>query len=203
MISVLIVDDHPLISEGLSKALAETGSISVCAIAQNAAECLSHFTQFAPDLILLDIKLPDGNGVDLCKKIIGIKPSQKIIALTSYNQKYYIQEMIKSGAQGYLLKNAQPTEIVEAIICVTEGEMYFSPEIDRIIHAKIDNSIYLSKRESEVLKLIANGLTNAEIAEKLFISPLTVDSHRKNLILKLGAKNTASLIHIASQDGFV
>ncbi len=203
MISVLIVDDHPLISEGLSKALFETGSICVCAIAQNAAACFDLFKQHDPDVILLDIKLPDGNGVDLCKKIIGDKPSQKIIALTSYNQKYYIQEMIKSGAQGYLLKNAEPNQITEAIIAVYEGEMYFSPEVDKLIHAKIDNSIYLSKRETEVLKLIANGLTNAEIAEKLFISPLTVDSHRKNLILKLGAKNTASLIHIASQDGFV
>jgi DNA-binding NarL/FixJ family response regulator len=203
MINVLIVDDHPLIAEGLGKALTATGSINVCGYASNAGTVLSKTSQLLPDVILLDIKLPDGNGVDLCKRIIEANPAQKVIALTSFNQRYYIQEMIKNGAQGYLLKNAEPAEIIDAIFCVYEGETYYSPEVRKIIFADKDHSIFLSKREIEVLKLIAQGLTNAEIADKLFISPLTADSHRKNLIIKLGAKNTASLIHIASIDGFI
>ncbi len=203
MIKVLIVDDHPLIAEGLQNSLSGNGSISVCGIAHSARECMALFNEYRPDVILLDIKLPDGSGTEISKAIIQTNPQQKIIALTSYNQKYYVQEMIRNGVQGYLLKNATPSEIIEAIICVSEGENYFSPEIERLLHSKCDNQIFLSKREIEVLHLIAQGLTNAEIADKLFISPFTADSHRKNLILKLGAKNTASLIHIASADGFI
>jgi DNA-binding NarL/FixJ family response regulator len=203
MVNVLIVDDHPLIAEGLGKALTATGSINISGYANSAATALAKATLLKPDVILLDIKLPDGNGIEVCKKIIDALPSQKVIALTSFNQRYYIQEMIKNGAQGYLLKNAEPAEIIDAIFCVFDGETYYSPEVRKIIFADKEHSIYLSKREIEVLKLIAQGLTNAEIADKLFISPLTADSHRKNLIIKLGAKNTASLIHIASVDGFI
>lgn len=203
MISVLIIDDHPVLAQGLAKALAESKSLTVCGIAPDGATARKMFPICKPDVLLLDIKLPDDNGLELCKHFLSIKPEQKIIILTTYNQRYYIESLIHNGAMGYLLKNASPDEIIEAVICVSEGETYFCKEVKEILKNKDNNSIYISKREMEVLQLIAKGMTNQEIADKLFISPLTVDSHRKNLIMKLGAKNTASLIHIASQDGLI
>jgi DNA-binding NarL/FixJ family response regulator len=203
MISVLIVDDHPLIAQGLVKSLEQSASIKVCGIATTGKEALEKVELLAPSIILLDIKLPDDNGINICKSIITKNSSQKVIALTSYNQRYYIQSMIDAGVQGYLLKNTNPEEIIEAIICVSEGETYYSNEVEKVLQKQNEQSIYISKREMEVLKLIAEGFTNQEIAEKLFISPLTVDSHRKNLIMKLGAKNTASLISIANSSGYL
>lgn len=203
MISVLIVDDHPVLAQGLAKALSDSGSLHVCGVAPTGAKAKELFELHHPDVVLLDIKLPDDSGLDLCKYFIGKVPEQKIVVLTSYNQRYYIESMLQNGAMGYLLKNAEPSEIIEAIICVAEGESYFCREVKEILKNKDQSPIFISKRELEVLRLIAQGMTNQDIADKLFISPLTVDSHRKNLIMKLGAKNTASLIHIASQDGLI
>lgn len=203
MISVLIVDDHPVLAQGLAKALSDSGSLHVCDVAPTGAKAKELFELHHPDVVLLDIKLPDDSGLDLCKYFIGKVPEQKIVVLTSYNQRYYIESMLQNGAMGYLLKNAEPSEIIEAIICVAEGESYFCREVKEILKNKDQSPIFISKRELEVLRLIAQGMTNQDIADKLFISPLTVDSHRKNLIMKLGAKNTASLIHIASQDGLI
>ncbi|HRX67234.1 MAG TPA: response regulator transcription factor [Tenuifilaceae bacterium] len=203
MINVLIVDDHPLIAQGLVKSLEKLDSIKVCGIAITGKEALEKVEFLNPDVVLLDIRLPDDNGINICKSITKKTPSQKVIALTTFNQRYYIQSMIDAGVQGYLLKSSSADEIIEAIICVSEGETYYCEEVEKILRQQNEQSIYISKREMEVLKLIAEGFTNQEIAEKLFISPLTVDSHRKNLIMKLGAKNTASLISIANSDGYL
>ncbi len=202
MISVIIVDDHPVVAHGLKSYFETSGSIIVKGIANTAKECIGLLNIVTPDVILLDMKLPDSSGIELGKIIFDNCPCSKIIVLSSYNQQYYINAMLKLGVQGYLLKNTPPNIIIDAIIQVHEGENYFCKEVNKLL-VPTDDNLFLSTREIEVLKLIAQGLTNQQIAEKLFISHLTVDSHRKNLIIKLGAKNTASLINIAGVQGYL
>ncbi len=202
MITVNLIDDHPLITQGLKQSLEQTGKITVLNVAHSIKEGLQQLEPTFPDVILLDMKLPDGMGNELTCQIIGVNPKAKILILSSFNQQYYINSALKAGAKGYLLKNSDPDEIILAITEVAEGGTYLSDEVKKLMDAKKE-SVFISQREIEVLKLIANGLTNQEIADKLFISPLTADSHRKNLIVKLGAKNTASLINMAGQMGYL
>lgn len=203
MIRILIVEDHPAMVEGLRKILSESEEIAVLDIATDASKCMGLVKGYAYDVILLDIMLPGSNGLDLCSEIIKVKPEAKILALSTYNQRYYIETMLQNGAKGYLLKNNSKEVILHAIKTVHAGNAYLCEEVKNVLRQHTDHSLALSRREIEVLRLIAEGLTNKEIADKLFISPLTVDSHRKNLIIKLGAKNTASLIRIAMSEGFV
>lgn len=202
MVSVFIIDDHPIVTKGLQQSLESTGSIRVSGIAHTAKLALEQLSEVLTQVVLLDLKLPDGNGIELSKEIFKRFPEIKIVVLTSFNQRYYIKAMVQNGVQGYLLKNSPPEAVIDAIFAVIDGENYFCTEVKELLKEQ-EPTIYLSTRELEVLKLIANGLTNQEISEKLFLSPLTVDSHRKNLIIKLGAKNTASLISIANNDGYL
>jgi DNA-binding NarL/FixJ family response regulator len=200
---VLIVEDHPMVVEGLKKVLEDNPDTELCGVAGNADACLKHLEENIPDVILLDLMLPGMNGIDLCALITAKYPKVKVLALTTYNQRYYVEKMLNNGAKGYLLKNAGSWEIIEAIQTVFDGRVYLCDEIKRMVNKRTDQTLSLSNREIEVLRLIAEGLTNKEIADKLFISPLTVDSHRKNLIIKLDARNTASLIKIAGEQGFI
>ncbi|MBS4059087.1 MAG: response regulator transcription factor [Bacteroidetes bacterium] len=203
MIRILIVEDHPAMVEGLRKILSEADEITTLDVATNASKCMAHVKGYTYDVILLDIMLPGSNGLDLCSEIIKVNPEAKILALSTYNQRYYIETMLQNGAKGYLLKNNSKEVILHAIKTVYAGNNFLCEEVKHILRQHPDHSLALSRREIEVLRLIADGLTNKDIADKLFISPLTVDSHRKNLIIKLGAKNTASLIKIAMSEGFV
>lgn len=203
MSNILIVEDHPVVVEGLQKLLRDKGITSDCIVANTVEECLLTLKAFSPDLILLDYNLPDGNGLDLCKTIVNMKPLMKILAISSYKEQSLVKQMMENGAMGYILKNASEDEIIEAVTTVLLGKKYMCEETQNILDGKNSSSSILTRRELEVLKYISDGFTNPEIAEKLFISPLTVDSHRKNLILKLDAKNTASLIKIAFQNGYL
>jgi len=203
MSNILIVEDHPVVVEGLQKLLCGKGITQECLVAYNVKECLHILKSFTPDLILLDYNLPDGNGIDLCKTILSKIPSIKILAISSYKEQSLVKRMIDNGAMGYVLKNASEDEIIEAVDTVLSGKSYMCEETQNILDGKNNNTSILTRREIEVLKYISDGYTNPEIAEKLFISPLTVDSHRKNLILKLDAKNTASLIKLAFQNGYL
>ncbi len=203
MSNILIVEDHPVVVEGLQKLLADKKIALKCIVAYSAKECLKAINSFEPDLVLLDYSLPDGNGIDLCKIILAKYPKSKILAISSFREQSLVKRMVDNGALGFVLKNASENEIIEAIQTVLSGKQYLGSEIIEILKGKENNNPILTRRELEVLKHIADGFTNTEIAEKLFISPLTVDSHRKNLIIKLDAKNTASLIKIAIQKGFI
>jgi len=195
---IFIVEDHPVVAEGLQKLLAEEGICDNCPVTYSGKQCLETLKVFTPQVLFLDINLPDINGIDLCKTILGLYPSVKIIALSSFGSKSFIQKMLEHGASAYLLKNAGREEIISAIKAVAGGNTYYGPGIKDILENKACDGIpILTKREQEVLKLIAEGLTNNEIAERIFISPLTADSHRKNLLVKLGARNTASMVRIA------
>lgn len=203
MKKIFIVDDHPVVAEGLRKLIIDSGAADVIGIAETGKACLDFLRWEKPDIIFLDINLPDTSGIDLCKEIKSKYQTIKILALTSYNEKSIIKKMIENGADGYLLKNSDAYDITEGIKEVTLGNKYFAAEVNSILRKEEPTEILLTRREKEVLILIADGMTNNEIAEKLFISSLTVDSHRKNLITKLNARNTASLIKIAIENNFI
>jgi len=203
MISILIVDDHPVVAEGIRKLIQDSQTANVIGVAGTAKSCLDFLRWEKPDVILLDIGLPDMSGIELCKAIKVRDASLKVLALTTFNERSTVVNMMKSGADGYVLKNSDTEEIIEAITVVFKGGKYICDSADALLKETTSNELLLTNREKEVLKLIAEGFTNQEIAEKLFISPLTVDSHRKNLITKLEARNTASLIKIALDKGLL
>ena len=200
---VFIVDDHYMVIEGIRSLLQHEKAIEWMGHATNAASCLSFLQHQLPDVILMDISMPDKSGIDLCREVREKYPSVFIVGLSTFNQQSFIQRMLDNGASGYVLKNATQEELMEAIELVAKGKTYLSDEVAQVLRKQDDADIVLTRREKEVLELIAGGMTNNEIGEKLFISPSTVDTHRKNLLAKFEAKNTASLIHIASRMQFI
>lgn len=204
---VFIVDDHPMVVAGLQSLLNGLPGIEITGSANNAFEAMAFLKKNDTDIILLDINLPDINGIDLCKKIHKDLPHIRIIAISTFSERSYISRMIENGASGYLIKNAPAEEIAEAIQTVLKGKMYMSVSMEHLTRPASlipnDGLPALTKREKEILINIADGLTNNQIAEKLFISPLTVDTHRKNLLTKLQAANTASLIRIAIENRLI
>ena len=200
---VFIVDDHYMVIEGIRSLLQNEKNIEWAGHASNAASCLAYLHQQQPDVILMDINLPDKSGIDLCKEVREKYPPVFIIGLSTFNQLSFIQKMMDNGASGYVLKNATQQELMEAIKTVAKGKTYLSFEVSQTLRNTINSTVVLTRREKEVLNLIAEGMTNNEIAAKLFVSSTTVDTHRKNLLTKFEAKNTASLIHIASHMHFI
>jgi DNA-binding NarL/FixJ family response regulator len=204
---IFVIDDHPMVLEGLKILLGNIEGLVVSGTAENAYQALELLKMSLPDVILCDINLPDTNGIDLTKQIKDLYPSVKILGLSTFNERSYITRMMQNGASGYLLKNAAKEEILEAIDAVMAGKKYLSFEVtDMLLQNPAEAAApiaILTRREKEVLGLIAEGLTNPEIAEKLFVSPLTVDSHRKNLLHKLQAKNTAALVAVAVKNGLI
>jgi DNA-binding NarL/FixJ family response regulator len=196
---VFIVDDHYMVIEGIRSLLQNEKAVEWAGHATNASSCLAFLQQQQPDVILMDINLPDKNGIDLCKEVKEKYPSVFIVGLSTFNQQSFIQKMMDSGASGYVLKNASQEELMDAIETVAKGKIFLSDEAAQSLQKKGNATIVLTRREKEVLELIAEGMTNNVIAQKLFISPATVDTHRKNLLAKLEAKNTASLIRMATQ----
>ncbi len=200
-ISIFIVDDHFMVIEGIHSLLQNEKSITWMGHAGNAASCQAFLQNQRPDIILMDINLPDKSGIDLCKEVKDRYPAVNIIGLSTFNQQSFIEKMIANGASGYVLKNATQQELMDAIHTVIKGKQFLS--FDAAVALRKQDEAHsvplITRREKEVLEHIAEGMTNNEIAHQLFISTTTVDTHRKNLLLKLGAKNTASLIRIATQ----
>jgi DNA-binding NarL/FixJ family response regulator len=207
MIRVFIVDDHFIVVEGLKSLLSNEKDIEVVGYAMNADACLHFFAIHAADIILMDINMPGMDGIQLCKEIKSRYPSIIVLALSTYNQDSYITRMIENGASGYILKNTDKEELVEAIHTINKGKKYFSFEVGQVIKSQIqhpNNQLpILTRREKEVLALVADGCTTLEIAHKLFISDTTVNSHRRNLLDKINAKNTAALIKFAIENKLV
>lgn len=199
MTSVFIVDDHSLIVEGIRSMLAQDPSIHFAGHASSAAACLEQLSTEVPDVILMDINLPDKSGIELCKEVKKMFPSVRILGLSTFNQQSFIKTMMDYGASGYLVKNASQEEVLEAIHSVMKGIKYLSDDAAITLRTKGEHDTLpiITRREKEVLALIAEGLTNGEIAEKLFVSVTTVDSHRKNLLAKFNTRNTASLVKLA------
>jgi DNA-binding NarL/FixJ family response regulator len=199
-IKIFITDDHYMVIEGIHSLLLQEESFEWMGHATNATSCLAFIKQQQPDVLLLDINLPDKSGIDLCREIKDKYPDIQILGLSSFNQQSYIQKMIENGASGYLLKNAGKEEIVKAVKTVVRGDLFLSTEAAKTIRENKDAQIpVITRREKEVLQLIAEGLTNRSIADKLFISATTVDTHRSSLLTKFDVKNTANLIKLAAQ----
>lgn len=201
--SIFIVDDHYMVIEGIRSLLQNVKGIEWMGHATNAASCLGFLKNQQPDIILMDINLPDMSGIDLCKEVRQKYPSVFVLGLSTFNQQAFIRNMIDNGASGYVLKNATKEELLDAIEAVQYGKTYLSHEANLSLREKEDKMPPISRREKEVLQLIAEGLTNNEIAEKLFISVPTVNTHRKSLLEKLEAKNTAILIGKATKMGLI
>lgn len=201
---IFIVDDHYMVIEGIRSLLQNEKSIEWMGHAMTAASCLAFLDRQLPDVILMDINLPDKSGIDLCKEVKTKYPSSFIIGLSTFNQQSFIQKMMDNGASGYVLKNATQEELMEGIEMVMRGKTYLSDEAALSLQKNNNSEVpILTRREKEVLELIADGMTNAEIAGKLFISVTTVDTHRKNLLAKFEAKNVASMIKAAVQMQFI
>ena len=197
MIQVAITDDHKMLVEGLKKMIEESGQAQVIGMAHSGKECRTLLKHMQPDVLLLDINLPDISGVDLCAELKQNYPNLKILALTSYGEYSMVRRMLDNGALGYVLKNAMCEEVIEGIATVAQGEPFLCHEVDMLMKKQADTSVWLTPREEALLKLIVEGYTNPEIAEKIFLSPETIKGYRKNLLFKLGAKNTAALVKIA------
>ena len=202
-IKFLIVDDHRILVDGLKKLFESSDNILVTGIAYTARECRAALQTQTPDVILLDINLPDINGIELCKEIKTSRPEIKIVALSSFNEYAIVRRMMENGASGYVVKNAMPEEIILSVETVANNERFLCEEIDMLMRKRSHNPVWLTPREKELLKLIVNGLTNQEIAEKMFLGVETVNSYRKNLLLKLGAKNTAVMVRMAMEEKLV
>lgn len=206
-IKVYIIDDHPMVIEGVKSLLSDSEKIEVVGSATDGYVALEKLIENRADIILVDINLNDMNGIDLCRILKEKFPQVKVLGLSTFKERSYITRMIEAGASGYLLKNAAKDEIEEAVDLAYRGKLYLSMEVTEIITkpTSLQNNTVplLTSREKEVLQLIAEGLTNNDIAAQLFISPLTVDSHRKNLLAKFGVKNTAAMIKYALDFGLL
>lgn len=207
MINVLIVDDHKVFREGITTLLEKKENISVAAEASNKEELFLSLKNKKIDVILMDISLGNENGIELSKQLITVNPNIPILALSMHNEPHYIIEMIEVGASGYLLKDTGSIELCEAIETVFKGGTYFRDKVASVMLDKLRNKIAkktpskanipLSRRELQVLKLIVDEYSNKEIADELFISIRTVETHKRNLIEKLEVKNTTGLVKYA------
>lgn len=197
-----------MFAEGLESMLADEPDFEICGRARNAADTIKEVPRLLPDVLLLDINLPDQSGLDVCKKLRTDTPDVKILALSMHNDESYISAMLSLGAQGYVLKNTGKVELCTAIRALAEGKTYFTQEVtDTMMQSLMrerkagvaKEPPKISRREKEVLKLIMDEQTTQEIAKHLFLSEKTVESHRAALLAKLGARNTAGLVKAALQ----
>ena len=195
MLEVHLVDDHRMVVESLSKLINETGIAQVVNAYYDLATCREGLAKRLPDILLLDIGLPDGDGVDFCAEIKKQYPLLKIIMLTSYKEFSIAKRALHNGAHGYILKNAESEEMLMGIETVSRGELFLCDEINILLKEKVNNDIiWLSNREKEILAYVADGYTTKEIAGLIFRDSETVKFFRKNLLIKLNARNVAELI---------
>src|SRR5450432_2731719 len=207
MIRVFIVDDHPVVIEGIHSLLQNEKDMVWVGQAMNAQSCLGFFVNKTADIVLMDISMPGMDGVELCSVMKEKYPGVFILGLSTFNQGLYIKKMVENGASGYILKNTSKEELIMAIHAVCDGAIFFNGEVGQALQeyqksSKTELQV-LSSREKQILGLIAEGYTNIQIAEKIFLSQFTVDSHRKNLLAKLNVKNTASLIRLAVEQKLI
>lgn len=211
MIRVLLADDHKVLLDGLQNLLADPDDITCVGTAANGSEVLGFLEHNPVDVVLMDINMPVMDGIETTRLVREKHPGVKVIALTMLEQGSFIQQMLKHGASGFLLKNSGKEEVLTAIRAVAVGGQYLGPEATQILMQNMQGQNLrrrefiprLTRRENEVLKLVAQGMSTNDIAEKLFISFNTVESHRKNLKTKFGARNGAELIRMAAERGML
>lgn len=207
---IIVVDDHEIFRNGLVMIINRLKYARVLAEASNGQEFLDLLQTEDPDLVFIDIEMPVMNGIEATKKALELKPGLKMIALSMFGEDAYLHQMIDAGVSGFLLKNINKEGLDRAIRCVMEGKNYYSEELMAIFArkyaepaSKTEPEAELTRRELEVLQLIAEGLTDQEIADKIFLSIRTINWHRANLISKTGSKNTVNLITYAIKNKLV
>jgi len=197
MIRVAIVEDHKIIADGLERLINESETACVMGKTYSAAECWELLDNKQPDVLMLDIGLPDDNGIILCSKIKEKYPQIKVLMLTSYGELTTITRALEAGADGYVLKNAMPEELLEGILAIASGDRFLCEEVKTVLRNSGSNPLELTRREMELLQLIAEGYTLPEQADKMCLSYNTVRGYRQKLNIKLGAHNTVQLIQNA------
>jgi DNA-binding NarL/FixJ family response regulator len=207
-ISLIIVDDHQLSREGIKALLSDIDFGALVQVAGSGMEALERFKVHPFDIALVDINMPEMSGIELTREIKKNYPGTRVLALSMYDDHMFISQMIEAGASGYILKNINLEDLLEAIKSVAKGDLYFSSDIRKVMNehvvqendpaaTKIPPAIHLSFREQEILNLIAREFTNQQIAGQLFISERTVETHRKNLFIKTKQKTIIGLIKYA------
>lgn len=208
IIEIIVVDDHEFFRNGVVLALKRIKDTKVIAEASNGNELLEILTSKKPDIILLDIKMPEMDGIEAANKVASLHPDIKILALSMFSDEEYLESMINAGVHGFLLKNADSKVLEHALEALKEGKQYFAEEFipyftQKYINPKKEEEPLLTARELEILNLVAEGLTNQEIADRLNISIRTVTNHRANLNAKTGSKNTVNLLSYALKHNLV
>ena len=211
MTNIFIIDDHPLVIDGIRTMLKDVGYMKIEGAAKSASEAID-FLDIHPDIdiILLDINLPDMDGLRLCELLREKNKTVKIIGLTYINEAGIITQLIKKGANGYLLKSMERDELIEAINQVIDGSIYLSKAANEKVLQQLQNFELpkngiptLTRREKEILQLLSQGLTSIEIANQLFLSNYTIDTHRKNMLQKFNVHNTQLLMKVTRELGII
>ncbi len=211
-IKILLADDHKIVRDGIKLMLESQPGIEVVAEVSNGKEALEILNDTLIDLVVMDINMPEKDGITATKEIKEKYNNIKVLALTMSNDDLHIRQMIQAGASGYIMKSAGRNELKDAIMTIVNGKHYFSDEATHSIMMDLvkgkgksssSDLVHITDRELEILELIIKEFTNQEIAEKLFISSRTVDAHRRNLLQKTGARNTAGLVKYAFQNNII
>jgi DNA-binding NarL/FixJ family response regulator len=212
-IRVLVVDDHTILRVGLRMMLNAQPDIEVIGEASDGNAAVSEALRLIPDVILMDIAMPDCNGIEATRQVKRLQPETRVLVLTMHENEEYLFQVLRAGASGYILKEAADTELITAIRMVSSGRFYLSPSAQSImvgdylqrVHSGEERDSYsaLTEREREILKLVAEGYTNNQIAERLIISPKTVDTHRTHIMDKLNLHSRAELVKYAMRRGLL
>lgn len=208
-ITIAIVDDHPIVLEGLQKVLMQAYDYVSTICFSTGGEFLNYIKKSGTgsDIVMMDITLPDINGIDLCREVKTLSPNTCVLAFSNHNERSTIMKMLQNGASGYLLKNAGADEVVGCINEALDGQIALSREVKEIMAKPSARDLQvlpaLTKREKEILKLVADGQTSAAIAGQLHVSPLTVETHRRNLMQKFNVKSMTAAVKVAMENGLM
>jgi DNA-binding NarL/FixJ family response regulator len=208
-IRILIADDHGVVAEGLKQLVEAESDMQVVALVGDGREAVQQARDSQPDVVLMDLSMPELNGADATRAILQRDPKCRVIVLSMYAQREYVRRALKAGAVGYVVKRSAAKEVVEAIRAVHAGQRYLSPRVADVVledysdDKQDDPLARLSAREREVLQLLAEGRTGAEIAQRLSLSQKTVETYRARLVEKLGIRDLAGLVRFAIQRGLV
>lgn len=210
MTKILIVDDHPLVGDGISTMIQDVPYLHISAAVKTVSDAIIAVRVHRPDVILLDISLPDGDGLQALELIRSMDRQVKVLALTSTNEAGIISQFLARGGNGFLLKNMERQELIDAIEAVESGRIFLSQSANQKLLEQFQNvneavrqAPVLTRREKEILQLLGEGLTGPQIASQLFLSPYTVETHRKNLMQKLNARSTQMLLKMAKEQKLV
>ncbi len=208
VIKILLADDHTIVRQGLKLILSSHADLQVIGEAANGREVLELAEKLKPDVVLMDVAMPELNGIEATRRLHQISPRTKVLVLSMHKEAVYVREILKAGARGYILKDAIDTELISAIQSVARGDGYVSPAISGTLLSDYRQNVtnpldLLSSREREVLQLIAEGKTNKEVATRLNLSVYTVDSHRGKIMEKLNLHSTGELVRFAVKQGLV